>query len=345
MKINRDNYESFFLDFLEGKLKENQIDEFLDFLEQNQDLKDELHQFESVHLPEEQILFTDKGKLYKSDSDQMGNHENKLIAYLEGDLEKEERIRFEAYLASHQELQKEYNLFAKTRLIPDTGIRMPDKHKLYRKSGSVVAMNWVLRAAAVVILLWGINALYRDNNQPEGQKMAQQVAIVTPKRVVPPVTKIAKEKLILEEPKPLKASQSISSRSSHKQSKERPEESKSLDTSPVVRDLSAIASITPKTVYLQLEPIENHLAVAVPVLDMKINDQRKVMTVEEFLASRAKKVGNESLLSAERIARLGLGVASELSGSRIGYKEVNGRITSLDFESRLLAFSIPLGKR
>jgi len=135
MKINRDNYESFFLDFLEGKLKENQIDEFLDFLEQNQDLKDELHQFESVHLPEEQILFTDKGKLYKSDSEQKVIPENKLIAYLEGDLEKEERIRFEAYLASHQELQKEYNLFARTRLIPESGIRMTDKHKLYRKSG------------------------------------------------------------------------------------------------------------------------------------------------------------------------------------------------------------------
>src|ERR1035437_8682868 len=130
MKITRDNYESFFLDYLEGKLKISQIDEFLDFLEQNRDLKDELHQFENVHLPEEQIFFTDKGKLYKSVSDQTVIHENKLIAYLEGDLEKEERIGFEAYLANHQELQKEYNLFVKTRLIPDSEIRIPDKHKL-----------------------------------------------------------------------------------------------------------------------------------------------------------------------------------------------------------------------
>ena len=103
MKISRENYESFFLDYLEGKLKESQIDEFLDFLEQNQDLKDELHQFENIHLLEEQIIFTDKGKLYKSVSDQTVIHENKLVAFMEGDLEREERQGFETYLANHQE--------------------------------------------------------------------------------------------------------------------------------------------------------------------------------------------------------------------------------------------------
>lgn len=344
MKINRDNYESFFLDYLEGKLKVSQIDEFLDFLEQNQDLKNELLQFESVYLPEEQIHFTDKGKLYKSVSDQIVIHENKLIAYLEGDLEKDERIGFEAYLANHQELQKEYNLFAKTRLIPDTVIRIPDKHKLYRKSGSVLVRNWVLRAAAVFILLWGINALYRDNNQPEGQKMGQQVAVVIPKAFVP-VEKIVPKKLILEEQLPLKESNSKNPKSFHKQSKGRLEESLPVASGPEGRDLSSIAAISPKTIQLKLAPVENHLVFQVSGQDSKINEQKNVMTIEEYLASRAKKVGNEGILSAERIARLGLGVASELSGNRIGYKEANGKITSLNFDSKLLAFSIPLRKR
>jgi len=344
MNITRDNYESFFLDFLEGKLKESHIDEFLDFLDQNRDLKDELHQFESIHLPDEQILFTDKGKLYKSGSDQTVIHENKLIAYLEGDLEKEERIGFEAYLANHQELQKEYNLFAKTRLMPDAGIRMPDKYKLYRKSGSVIVMNWVVRAAVLVILFLGINKLIHDDNQAERHKTTQQVAIVTPKTFVP-VQKIIPKKLIIEEHKPLKESKSANSRSLHQQSKNKMEQSQPLGSSPEVRDLTAIAAISPKTEQLESATFDNHLEVSGSVQDLKINDQRNVMTIEEYLASRAKKVGNESLLSAERIARLGLGVASELSGNRIGYKEVNGRITSLDFESRLLAFSIPLRKK
>src|SRR5665647_290913 len=131
MKITREDYEPFFLDYLEGNLKESQIDEFLDFLEQNPDLKEELHQFENVNLPKEQILFSEKKKLYKSASDQNSMLENKLVAYLEDDLKKEERLAFEAFLASHPELQKEYNLFTKTRLVPETEIRFPNKQKLY----------------------------------------------------------------------------------------------------------------------------------------------------------------------------------------------------------------------
>jgi hypothetical protein len=67
--------------------------------------------------------------------------------------------------------------------------------------------------------------------------------------------------------------------------------------------------------------------------------------LDEFLASRAKKAGSEGLLSAQRILRAGLGVASELSGDRIGYSEQNGKITSIGFESKLMAFSIPLKKK
>jgi hypothetical protein len=51
------------------------------------------------------------------------------------------------------------------------------------------------------------------------------------------------------------------------------------------------------------------------------------------------------LFSVQRLARLGLNVASEISGERIGYKEIDGKITSVEFESKLMAFSIPLEKK
>jgi len=50
-------------------------------------------------------------------------------------------------------------------------------------------------------------------------------------------------------------------------------------------------------------------------------------------------------LSAQRLARVGLGLVSEISGERIGYSVKDGKISSLDFESKLLAFSIPLDKK
>jgi len=274
--------------------------------------------------------------------------ENKLIAYLEGDLEKKERLAFETCLAGNPELQKEYKLFVKTRLNPDPGIRFTAKQKLYRKPGYVVVMNWAVRAAAVVILIWGINSLYQNRLQPQHQIADQALADLNPK-VATPETKTVSEKEVQErkvqgKPKPVKASKHTAPTDF------RPQKEVSLavltaqNSSTDNRDLTAIAAILPRLVQLQPELPGNQLAYAKPLPVVKINNHRKEMTIEEFLADRAKKVGNEGLLSAERLARVGLGVASELSGKRIGYTETNGKITSLNFESKLLAFSIPLKK-
>ncbi len=95
---------------------------------------------------------------------------------------------------------------------------------------------------------------------------------------------------------------------------------------------------------LEVETFETQLAVSHTINVERINDPR-IMTIDEFLASRAKKVGNEGLNSVQRIFRTGLNVASELSGDRIGYNVKDGKVSSLEFESRLMAFSIPLEKK
>ncbi|MDP3643834.1 MAG: hypothetical protein Q8S54_11670 [Bacteroidota bacterium] len=348
MNITRDNYEPFFLDYLEGNLKENMIDQFLDFLENNPDLKEELHLFEYIHLPEEHIDFSGKEQLYKSSAEAKAIFENKTIAYLEGDLEYEGRKSFETYLSGHPELQKEYALFSKTRLKPDTGIIYQGKNKLYKKPGSVILMNWVARAAAVIVLLWGINSVIQTENQFDTENTVQGIAEVSPKPVEP-VKKNDSDKKILETDateklKTTKVTNPVKTKSLREQTKGRMEETQPADYSPIERDLTTLAQISPIMAQLDRVPLEAGLAVSGSVNVGKINDRRNIMTIEEFLASRAKKVGNEGLLSAQRIARVGLGLASELSGDRIGYSVKDGKISSLAFESKLLAFSIPLEK-
>lgn len=51
MKITRDNYESWFLDYLEGNLEEGMKEAFQEFLRHHPDLQEELRQFEEVRLP------------------------------------------------------------------------------------------------------------------------------------------------------------------------------------------------------------------------------------------------------------------------------------------------------
>ncbi|HAQ19357.1 MAG TPA: hypothetical protein DCR40_09030 [Prolixibacteraceae bacterium] len=349
MNITRDNYEPFFLDYLEGNLQENMIDQFLDFLENNPDLKKELHLFEYIRLPEEHINFSGKEQLYKSSAETKAQFENQTIAYLEGDMEYEDRKSFETYLSQHPELQKEYDLFSKTRLKPDIGIIYQGKNKLYKKSGSVILMNWVTRAAAVLVLLWGINSVIQMGNQPGTQNSGPVIAEVNEKPVEPVKKNDSDNKVVKtdapEKLKTTKVSKSEKTKSLREQTKGRMEETRPADSNPVERDLTAPAPVSPILAQLDRAPLEAGLAVSGSVNVEKINDRRNIMTIEEFLASRAKKVGNEGLLSAQRIARVGLGFASELSGDRIGYSVKDGKISSLGFESKLLAFSIPLEKK
>ena len=344
--ITRDNYESFFLDYLEGKLEEDMIDEFLDFLEQNSDLKEELHLFENIHLPEEQIVFSGKKHLYKSFTDEKSALEIKTIALMEGDLRDEERESFEVYLTTHPELQKEFDLFLKTVMVADIGIKYPDKQKLYRKSGTTILLNWVMRAAAVVVILWGVQSLFQTESITKLPDSNQKITSIKPKLVAPDKKIEPMVKSKENESGEMIVSQVNANYKSHQSHtinglKAKPVISKSVPQ----RDLLVLEKITPIMASLDINTIENELAVAHLVNIEPIHETRKIMTVDEFLASRVKKAGGKGLLSANRILRIGLSVASEISGNRLGYKVINGKIASLDFESKLMAFSIPLEKK
>jgi len=345
MKITRDNYESFFIDYMEGNLPESSIDQFLDFLNQNPDLKEELHLFEEVNIPKEHVVFQEKQQLHKSLADETHILENIAIAYLEGDWDPDENKTVEAYLSSNPEFKREYDLFAKTQLRPDFRIKYPEKRKLYRKSGATIVMKWVARAAAVILLAWGINSAIQTPNSPESQKTKTELAQVTPK--ASPTSSAKKpesENLIQETADPAK-SKPEKVNTIQEKTKTEPKETRPVDSPATTRDLTTLAQIDPIDPRLDQEPLKAQLAFSRSINVMRINESKKVMSVEEFLANRVQKVGKEGLFSAQRIARLGLNLASEISGERIGYEVKNGKITSVDFESKLMAFSIPLEKK
>lgn len=346
--ITRENYESFFMDYLEGNLPEGMIDQFLDFLNQNLDLKEELHLFEEVRLLEEDIVFSEKKQLYKTMADGTRQFENKTIAFMENDLNLNERKAFELYIAAHPELQKECDLFSKTRLTPDLEIRFPAKRKLYHPTGTTVVLNWVTRAAAVIALIWGISSVIQNTETPVSSTEVQQVATADPKKPVPITNSAPKQKenqaASTPEIKQEKQPDSFGKAIINEETVVKEEVKLAQNQSTAERDTILLAAIAPKVALFETA-IKPQLADIPRFNEPKVTVPDNVMTVDQFLASRAKKVGKESLFSAQRIARLGLNIASELSGKRIGYEEKNGKITSVDFESKLMAFSIPLEKK
>ena len=352
MTITRDNYEPFFLDFLEGKLEEDQIDQFLIFLEQNPDLKEELQLFDNTSLPEESIVFEGKQSLYKTEADEKIVLSNKIVDYLEGNLSSYEKLRFETNLANHPELEKEYKLFVNSRLKPDLSIEFLNKKKLYRKPRQVVIMNWVAGVAAIALLFLILNSVIQSGDKPDSTQVTTGLAELKP-AAKPIIEEPTAAKIIGKTSLPKATIEkhistpkaSLGNKIIQPPTEVIPEKQATKPVLAGLRDSVAIKAIEPIFARLESEPAESKLAVSRSINVEKINESPRVINLEEFLASRAKKASKDGLLSAQRIIRTGLNVAAELSGNRISYQTKDGRISSLEFDSKLMAFSIPLDKK
>ena len=164
MKINRDNYALFFLDFFEGVLPEGDREELMRFLELHPDLKEEFDDFEMVRLPgDEQVRFPDKMSLKKEAVPD--DHEMLFAAYVEGDLNDADARRVEEMAASDPRYERELALMKRTKLEPATEA-FPGKQSLKQfvvgAPGAVVPfmarisrkhIYYATSAAAAVLLL------------------------------------------------------------------------------------------------------------------------------------------------------------------------------------------------
>lgn len=122
MKINRDNYEVIFIDYLDGKLSDAQIHEFEAFLLQNPDLREELEGIEKFIIPGEELKFNKKENLKQIDLSEPINADNfdfYCIAEAEGDLSDEKRKKLNDFIAQNPEKEKDRNLIYSLKLKPD----------------------------------------------------------------------------------------------------------------------------------------------------------------------------------------------------------------------------------
>lgn len=136
MKINRDNYEIFMIDYLDGKLSQSQVDELMLFLDENPDIKDEVDGLEAV-LPseaEEPAVFQDKAALKHVDAESgnisRDNCETWFIAAVEGTLTHDELLALDDFLNENPELKRDFDLFMATRLEADMSVEFADKNSL-----------------------------------------------------------------------------------------------------------------------------------------------------------------------------------------------------------------------
>lgn len=171
MNINKNNYESWFLDYHEGTLSAEGVAELFLFLEKYPEFKNEFESFAQITLPSSEEVFSSKDSL-KKNTITVENYNEYLIAELEGDLNLQEQVALKTFVNVHPELEKEKLLFSKTILQREV-VAYPAKAEL-KKHVLVARKNnfptlW-LAAAAIILLLIGVYFI----QSPEKPQVAQQ---------------------------------------------------------------------------------------------------------------------------------------------------------------------------
>lgn len=156
MDINRNNYESFFMDYLDGKMSPDQVIELMSFLKENPDLKTELEEFEEIIVEPDKKRFESKISLKKAFIVNDSNFDNLCIASLEGDLNEEETTLLQNWLQQNPLKVREFELYKKTRLIPE---KNTFDYKSTLKKSSIVRIltpkvwGYFSAAASITILI------------------------------------------------------------------------------------------------------------------------------------------------------------------------------------------------
>ncbi len=160
MNINRNNYEEFFLMYVDGELNNHQQQMVEAFVQQNADLQFELNMLlETKLVLDEEIVF-DKSVLYKNEADAINatNAEEKFLLYVDNELNTTAKAEVETFVLQHPAFQNNFTALKNT-VLPVETIACPDKESLYKKEEKPVVFMWVKRLSiAAAILFFAVMA-------------------------------------------------------------------------------------------------------------------------------------------------------------------------------------------
>lgn len=349
MKINRSNYESYFIDYIDGTLPDDLVDELLDFLQENPDLAEELNAAKDISLKPQSSTFDFKERLYKNSNDGAESFEMQAVAYLESDLNEANKEQFLAEIADDSAKLKTLHLLQHAKLSPDFAIKYPDKKELLRRSNKTFYL-WATRVAALLLIFFSV------------------WAIVPRKKQVLPDNPIAEQQVISHPELNSETGENIASNATREPIVEKNiEVANSSENEPAIVELKkrittqVVANETKEPEVLamrsavpdQIEPLKAEIkptAVEVGKLHLpsptnKLTPKQPTVTVDEYLAHKIINAPKGESFTFNNIANAGLNAVENLSNERFNVERTeNGKLKEIKFDSRLIAFSIPFRK-
>lgn len=193
--ITRNNYEEFFLDYIEGEINAPDKVTLELFLVQNPDLKKELDEMMGVNIKCVGDTISGGRDSLKTIPFQE-NFDDFCIAKIEGDLNTYENEAFEKYMLSNSYREKEFSLYKKTKLEADQAVIFKDKKNLKRRNKGLIIKQFVyatFAVAASIILLFSIwtDGIENSPTDLKNERVSQNTSmpIATPDSITKKILK------------------------------------------------------------------------------------------------------------------------------------------------------------
>ena len=162
--INRQNFEAFFLQYVDNELFGADKQAVLQFVQDNADLAEELDLLMKLRLNAETIAFPDKASLYRTAPNNLVIEEAEALYLLnlDNELPEDKQAYFYNTVLKNPELQIIFEELNQTKLLSETVV-FPFKEGLYKKEEKkpiVFMRRWQWIAAASIfafsLLLWNL---------------------------------------------------------------------------------------------------------------------------------------------------------------------------------------------
>lgn len=317
MDITRKNYEEWFIDWLDGNLPAGMEEKIRAFLRENPDLKAELEGIENIKIEPENYNF-DSSKLQKSAFDEHDVFEVACIRSIENDHTEKEEKEFRDYIAQNPKAEKEYELFKATILVPDKAIVYSEVEKLKRKHRLPAYRLSAAAAVFIAALFWF--------NQPDDQTVSIPDFKVTALNEKP-TTQLSPKAIVRHEP--LKALHLTPRKIATAQT---PKSNQ--------REVLMIEPLESKTTLASTGNIETR-ALELQHHNLPQYENEQYPTIPELLAEKVNSIDpNEE---KNKLAKFALNQVKNVTNERFDYSTNDkGKVEKIEFNSRILAFSIPL---
>lgn len=198
MEINRNNYEEYFLSYIDGELTASEQQAVESFVQQNADLEGELNLLLQTKLNCDTTALPNKESLYRHTDCTIveADYEEKFLLYIDNELDEDGRKEVEIFLQQNPGKQQQFEALQKTILVPEK-IVFANKNVLYKKrKPAVLFITWtrIAVAAAFIGLCIGTWNLLPSNSKKVKNTITENSKVSKITKSIPEVAVVPSQK-------------------------------------------------------------------------------------------------------------------------------------------------------